>query len=281
MICLTGDIHHDSLKINDQKFLPEGIQEIDICAEYLKLLEKYELKATFYTTGMTLAEQWAKFEKIAESPLVETGGHTFSGLPRKDSGTDTKTGLLSCSHAHSHGSYEEQEQDVKKMVDIVKEKTGKRLTSWRSHGLVKDVNTEKILFENGVRFISDELNWNKIFPERTKAGLISHPMNVIMDHDHLFHAHRDPEYAERQRKNWPFKDDPTSQSFEIEKWGRILKAQIQAIDEMGGLATILMHPLCMYLADGFKTAEKIFEFIVSLKTECVWACETGKFIKNQ
>ncbi|OGV50168.1 MAG: hypothetical protein A2017_18570 [Lentisphaerae bacterium GWF2_44_16] len=278
MICLTGDIHHDSLKINDQRFIPDGMNEIEICGKYLELLKKYNLKVTFYTTGMTFQEQWEEFKAIAEADNVEIGGHTFSGLPRKTESTDAATGLPSCSHAHSHGTYEDQEQDVQKMIGIAEEKTGKKLLTWRSHGLVKDENTEKILFVNGIRFISDELNWNKILPEKTEAGLISHPMNVLMDHDHLFHAHRTCEYVERQRKNWPFKDAPTNRSFEIDKWGRIVRAQIQAIDEMGGLATILMHPLCMYLADGFKTAEKIFEFIASLKTKCVWASETEEFL---
>jgi peptidoglycan/xylan/chitin deacetylase (PgdA/CDA1 family) len=275
MICLTGDIHHDSLKINDQRFLPDGLTELEVCRKYLRLIEKYGLKATFYTTGMTLREQWDDFKVIAESDLVEVGGHTFGGLPRKAGGGE-KNGEFSCSHSDFHGTYGEQEEDVLKMIEIVREKTGRKPVSWRSHGLVRDENTDAILYNNGIRFISDELNWNKLLPEKTESGLISHAMNVLMDHDHLYHAHRTLEYVEKQRKNWPLRDDPTSKSFDIETWGRIVEAQVRAINELGGLATILMHPVCMYLADEFKTAEKLFEYFASC--DCIWAHETDKLI---
>lgn len=186
MICLTGDIHHDSLKINDQRFEPDGMTEIEICGKYLELLKKYKLKVTFYTTGMTFQEQWEDFKEIAESNLVEIGGHTFSGLPRKTETIDAATGLPSCSHAHSHGTYEDQEQDVQKMIGIVKEKTGKKLLTWRSHGLVKDENTEKILFANGIRLISDELDWNRILPEKMEKIKVI----IMVDYINLARSNR-------------------------------------------------------------------------------------------
>lgn len=278
MICLTGDIHHDSLKTNDQLFLSGINTEIEICKEYLKLAEKYNIKATLYTTGLTLKEQWDDFKIIANSELIEIGGHTYSGIPRTTKVISSLTGQPTCSHAQSYGSYEDQMRDIKRMVDITEVKTGKKLITWRSHGLVKDENTDRILFENGIKFISDEYNFNKILPERTEAGLISHPINVLMDHDHILHAHRTPEFVENQRKNWPFKGSPTDKSFKIKKWGRIVMSQIRAINEMGGLATVLMHPICMYIADRFETAEKIFRLINLLNTKNVWASETEQYI---
>jgi peptidoglycan/xylan/chitin deacetylase (PgdA/CDA1 family) len=277
MICLTGDIHHDSLRTNDQFFLHGKNTEIGISKEYLKILEKYEIKATFFTTGLTLKEQWNDFREVAESSLIELGGHTYSGLPRKGERFCSQNGQPSCSHSKSHGSYEEQSQDVKNMVRIIDNRIGKKPLSWRSHGLVRDENTDKILSENGIKYISDEYNFNKVLPEKKETGLISIPINVLMDHDHLLHAHRTPEFVKKQRENWPFKGSPTDKSFKIERWGNIVMAQIKAIDEMEGLATVLIHPVCMFIADGFKTVEKIFSFMKSLNTTFVWTSETKEY----
>lgn len=279
MICLTGDIHHDSLKINDQKHITDpNLNEIRIVNRYMELIDSYNVKVTFYTTGKTLKEQWRDFRSVAESSLVEIGGHTYSGLPRSLAGRlRSLFGLTSVSHGDSHGSLEQQRNDIRKMIAIVKKRLGKDLVSWRSHGLVSDANTNRLLAEQGIGFLSDDLDWDKLYPERTEEGLISHPMNVIMDHDHLYHAHRTPAYVEKQRVDWPFKNDPTSESFGIEEWGKLVEKQVLEIERKGGVATVLMHPLCMYLADKFKTAERLIKLFSEYET--VWACETGRFVR--
>lgn len=263
MICLTGDVHHDSLRINDQKFFPAGTTEMDVCLEYLAILERHDIKSTLYTTGKTFVEGWDKFQKLADSPLIEIGGHTFSGLPRA-------AGSI-CSHAHSHGAPEEQDADIVQAIDVIRERTGTSITAWRSHGLVRDENTEPLLYKHGIRFISDELNWDKMHPELLSSGLISHPMNVIMDHDHLYHAHRTPEYVTRQRENWPLLSDPTSESYYIGEWGDLAISQIAKIEQQHGVATVLMHPSCMYLADRFQTMGKIIKTFKN--SQWIWASE--------
>ncbi|TFG63645.1 MAG: hypothetical protein E4H36_05115 [Spirochaetales bacterium] len=278
MICLTGDIHHASLRINDQEFIPDAQDtEVKISRRYLDLLSKYGLKVTFYITGKTFSEEWNDVRPIAESPLVEIGGHTYSGLPRPflTDITARLTGRTAVSHASGHGSYNRQLRDIRSMIGIVRKKTGYTLVSWRSHGLVTDKNTYTILRNEGIRFISDELSWSKLSPEPTKESLISHPLNVIMDHDHLYHAHRTEEYVAGQRKNWAYKDDPTSESYYIDKWADIVEKQVEEIERRGGVATVLMHPLCMYLADNLKTAERLFKFFSRFRT--IWARETGAF----
>ena len=50
---------------------------------------------------------------------------------------------------------------------------------------------------------SDEISAEKLFPEKTPEGLLSHPINVISDHDHLFHAHGNIEFVEKARKQAP------------------------------------------------------------------------------
>ena len=128
----------------------------------------------------------------------------------------------------------------------------------------------------GVRCISDELSWDKLLPERLPSGLISHAINVIMDHDHIYHAHRTREYVEKQRRCWPLQDDPTSESYTVGEWGELVERQVRVIQEQGGLATVLMHPLCMFVADGFETMTRLLEFFAQYET--IWASEVGRAV---
>ncbi len=279
MICLTGDVHHDGLRTNEQLFLaPQKISEVAITLDYVRLCEKYDVKCTLYVTGRTLADQWEAFQPVTASPLVEIGGHTYAGLPQ---GAWVKlwsrlSGKTACSHSSACGSCSSQKRDVARMMEVARRRLDKPIVSWRSHGLVRDRHTYGILAGAGVKFISDDLNWHKLFPERLPEGLISHPMNVIMDHDHLFHAHRTPEYVARQKLNWTFHDDPIKESYSIEEWGAIVTKQVVAIEQKGGLATVLMHPSCMHVADEFKTMEKLLKLFSQYKT--IWACETGALV---
>ena len=283
MICLTGDIHHDGLVTNEQLWLRDqgrDVSEVRIALDYVRLCEKHGVKCTLYTTGRTLAEQWDAFQPIADSSVVEVGGHTYGGLPRS---TFSRlwawlTGGISISHSHSHGSYTKQQRDTQRMMGIARKRLGHDIVSWRSHGLVVDENTYPILADAGIRFISDETDWSKLRPERTPEGLISHPMNVIMDHDHIYHAHRTREYVEKQKKNWTFEQDPTMQSYDIGPWGELVGEQVRKIEEQGGVATVLMHPLCMYVADEFETLERLLEQFSASKT--IWAREVGEFVQE-
>ena len=278
MICLTGDLHHMSLRINEQGFIPRGDSEARIAGRYLRLVEEAGVKLTLYVTGRTLAEEWEQLAPIAASPLVEIGGHTYGGLPRSPWSVlrARLTGRPTVSHSFAHGSYARQLRDVRRMIEVARRRTGRQILSWRSHGLVRDRNTEPILARCGIRFISDELCWDKLLPERTAAGLISHPLNVIMDHDHLFHAHRTPEYVRRQQLRWTLLQDPTRESYGIEQWGELVMRQVSAIESRGGLATVLMHPLCMFVADRFRTARRLLDFFA--RSRCIWAGETAGWL---
>jgi len=278
VICLTGDIHHLSLRINEHAFLPAGQSEVGIAVRYLRLVEEAGVKVTFYVTGRTLEEEWEEFRPLADSPRVEIGGHTYGGLPRSPWSAlrSRLSGLPTVSHTISHGSRASQLRDVRRMLEVVRRRTGRQVLSWRSHGLVRDRHTEPILALCGVRCISDELSWDKLLPERTPAGLVSHPINVIMDHDHLYHAHRTPEYVRRQQQRWTLPQDPTRESYRIEEWGQLVLRQVSAIEARGGLATVLMHPLCMFTADGFRTARRLLEAFA--RSRCIWASEAAELV---
>ncbi|MGI6325477.1 MAG: polysaccharide deacetylase family protein [Saccharofermentanales bacterium] len=274
MICLTGDVHHDSLDDNDQKFNPDrSITEVMITCKYVELLEKYDLKATLYVTGKCFTEEAEDLEPVIQSHLVEIGGHTYDGLPlgRLSQIGYRMIGRTPPSHKKSYGSVSAQRKDINKTIDIIKHRTGRDVLSWRSHGLVFDENTYRLLYEAGIRNISDEIRKNVYKPYINDAGLLSHPLNVITDHDHLFHAHRNEEFVAKAKATGYGADEFGSDSYTIKEWGKLVMDQVDNIVENGGVATILMHPMCMYLADDMKTAEEIMKFLAGYKT--VWAKE--------
>jgi len=271
MICLTGDVHHSSLGTNDQRYLdcPEN-SEPRIAARFARLLGRYGLRATLYVTGKTLAEEWEGFRPVAEVRELEIGGHTYDGLPPSRISKLCYRLRRTCppSHGYRHGSRRKQRRDILRTLDIIKARTGREAVSWRSHGLVSDANTYSLLGECGIRLISDEISSTKLLPERTPQGLLSHPMNVITDHDHLFHAHRDRRFVQSAKRRGYGKDDFGCESYEIGQWGEIVKRQVDRIEHSGGVATVLMHPVCQFLADEFRTAEVLLEYFSRYETVC-------------
>jgi len=271
MICLTGDIHHSSLRTNDQNYLDYPREtEAKVSCEFTQILSRYGLKVTFYTTGRTLADEWEDFKPIAESRCVEIGGHTYDGLPqsRIKVWACGLAGRKASSHAPTHGSRRKQKHDIERMVRIAQERTGRRITSWRSHGFLSDRHTYGLLAEAGIQAISDEMSLTKTQPAKTPEGLVSHPINVIHDHDHLYHAHRDEDFVRKAKATGYGSDVFGNESYAIEDWGEIVEEQVARIQEKGHVATILMHPICQYLADEFKTAERLFRFLSRYENCC-------------
>ena len=273
MICLTGDVHHMSLQINDQRSLTAGASEIAIARHYAELLERYGVKATLYVCGRCFVEEWDDLEPAATHPLVEVGGHMFSArFPRECFDALGKaTGLW-------NGPRWYQDWDIGMNVTTVRERTGIDLVSWRNHSYMVDPNTHELLAAHGIRLVSDVTEKNNLWPKRIEHGLINHPLNCIPDHDHLYHAHRTPEYVEQVNARGYGADEFGAVSYSIEEWGKLVLEQARAIDDQGGIATILAHPLCMYLADGFKTLETLLQFIANRKN--IWAREIPDLIDN-
>jgi len=270
MICLTGDIHHSSLKTKEQKFLSNQETEVKITLRFLKIIEKYGIKVTFFITGKTFDEEWDDLKDIVSSKLVEVGGHTYNGIP---AGQLYKmwcriTKGYTPTHSPNYGTPFKQKIDIKRTLDIVKRKTGSDLISWRSHGYIHDNNTYRILFNIGVKLVSDQISASILYPYKIKDGLISVPINVIPDHDHIYHAHRNVSFVEKAKASGYGKDDFGIDSYDVKTWGEIVKKQVAEIDSKNGLATILMHPLCMYLSDEFKTAEQLLKFLSKFNT--IW-----------
>jgi len=274
MICLTGDIHHASLRTNDQRFITDSDDtEIRIARRYLALLEKRDIKVTFYICGKCFTEEWEDLKPIATSPLVEIGGHGYRA--RQPRPLFDWYGRLT---GNWNGPRWYQAWDIRKNLAACQEKTGRRFVSWRAHSYKVDPNTYPLLSKYGIKLVSDEMRVRNIRPERISNGLISHPMNVIPDHDHLYHAHRTKEYVERINKLGYGADEFGAVSYTIEQWAALVLKQVRQIEGKGGIATILAHPLCMYLADRFKTFEMLLGNLAD--HEWIWAREIPELMEQ-
>ena len=265
MICLTGDVHHTSLRINDQRYIARPSDtEIKIAARYLALVESYGLKVTFYICGRCFTEEWEDLAPIVKSPLVEVGGHGHRARQPRPlfDWYGARTG-------NWNGPRWYQDWDIRTMSRVCEERAGYRPVSWRAHSYKVDPNTYRLLAKHGYRLVSDEVRARNVWPERIGEGLISHPMNTIPDHDHLYHAHRTPEYVDRINAIGYGADEFGAVSYPIERWGDLVLERVEEIESAGGLATVLAHPLCMYLADGFKTFKRLLERFA--RSRCIHA----------
>jgi hypothetical protein len=267
MICLTGDVHHMSLRTNDQRYVREPDTEVRISRRYVELVERHGVKVTLYVCGKCFTEEWADLEPVARSPLVEVGGHGYRARQPRPlfDWYGKRTG-------NWNGPAWYQAWDIRRTLEVCEARTRRRPVTWRAHSYKVDRNTYRLLAAAGVRFVSDEIKRDgqpRVLPE----GLISHPINTIPDHDHLYHAHRTPDFVEHANRSGYGADDFGAVSHSIEDWGAMVLNQASAIDAAGGVATILAHPVCMYLADGFKTFERLLRGIGGMQS--LWASETA------
>lgn len=268
MICLTGDIHH---KIgNPVQSFYQG-SEAQLALEYLKISQKFNLKTTLFITGKAFVENWSDIKKLLTFDNLEIGGHTWSAFRPFLLHQFFKkfTGSL-------YGPKWYQKHDIQKALAVIKQKTGKKVVSWRTHAYCSNQNTWKILVKNKVKVISDEVTPTKIKPHKLEnLKLISLPINILPDHEHIYYG--TPERIALQMKG-KIKDAFTNKSFPIDKYGQIVISQIKEIQRKNGVATLLLHPQTMKLTDNFKTFYKICQFIAQNKYKTIWAKESINYL---
>jgi hypothetical protein len=266
MICLTGDVHNMSLCTKECACLPPGETEVQVAGRYVRLLEQYGVKGTLYTCGRCFTQEWEALNTWVHSSLIEIGGHSYwARQPRKFfDWYGRRTG-------NWNGPRWFQSWDIRRNLDVCERYLGWRPVSWRAHSYKVDGNTYPLLAQYGVRAVSDTIEARTLHPYRLPEGLVAHPMNVIPDHDHLYHAHRTQEFVAAANRRGYGADDFGAVSYTIEQWGELVLQQAQQIEAQGGVVTILAHPICMYLSDEFRTFERMLEHIATRPN--VWARE--------
>ncbi|GAB4226590.1 MAG: hypothetical protein Tsb0021_02720 [Chlamydiales bacterium] len=256
MICLTGDIHHSSLRTGNQQ--ASDITEIQTAQRYLDILREANVKVTFFISGKSFQEEWDDLKPIAESPLVSVQGHNFSCFTpiiwhrvwNKFTG-------------NYNGPAWYEKRDVQKTIEIIQKKTGRRITCWRNHMYKHSTNTDRILTELDIEICSDFVRKQSLEPWKSNQGVWHFPINVIPDHEHLYHAERTPEWVEWWKKRYRWKDDFGSDSYYVEEWVELVVERLKENEKKEAISTLIIHPITMYLCDKFKSFERIIGFIES------------------
>lgn len=245
-VCLTGDVHHMSLRTRDQLYL-EGT-EAQAALNYARICDRFDMPLTLFITGKVILEEKEAITSLTRMENLELGGHGYDGFrplfPYRLSGR-----LLGL----RNGPRFWQRHQVRKTCQLIEDLTGVQTLSWRNHAFHYDKNTAGILNEQRIRFWSDFKRLDSFYPYWYQ-GLICVPVNTTMDHNTMIHGPRTKEYLEVEARKGAFAVEDVCSP---EEWLQRVIKQVYDIVGAGGVATILAHPACMELADGFKTLGKL------------------------
>ena len=227
---------------------------MQVAQRYLKMLEEAGVKVTFFITGRAFEEEWADVKPIAEHPLVEVGGHTFYCFTPALWHRACKKLL---GNYNGPGWY--QRWDINKTKHVIQKRSGKTIACWRNHMYMHGPNTEKCLWDCGIKVCSDGVKRFSNGPELHPTGLLNFPINVMPDHEHLYHAERTPEWVQWWVNRYNWSDDYGSASYHVEEWIDRVIEEVDQHEKSGVLSNILIHPITLYLCDRFKTFERLLE----------------------
>lgn len=248
MICITGDVHQASFDNEEQSYLEKS--ELRTALEYQDVVERYGLRNTLFLTGKAVDEEPAVARRLATSPGLEVGGHTWAAFrPRF---LHRVFGAL----GHTYGPRWFQAWDVRRTRRRISDVTGSPVVSWRTHAYLSNTDTRHVLRNQGVELVSDTVTPREQGPSTDETGLTSLPINTLPDHEHVFHG---PRSTDDVAEDWS--DEFTAESFEVEEWVERVKSQIRAIECDDGVATVLAHPSCMAIADCFAAFERLCAWI--------------------
>jgi Polysaccharide deacetylase len=258
MICLTADVHHMTMGGVDQKHL-RGT-EVDAALQYADIARSRGLRLTFFVTGACVAAETGKLRDLFQMDGVELGGHTYNAFKPKL--------VYALSHrllSLANGPRMLQKYDIWKTITVFRETLGHRIESWRNHAYRQDRNTLDLLRAQGIRFLSDQVEPSARAP-RHLDGLCHVPINVITDHNFVYHGDRQPgRFDESGLRASPF----ATPAMGIHQWSALVKDQVESVVETGGLATMLVHPSCMELADDFRSFRVLCDHLAQYQSRTI------------
>ena len=254
MICLTGDLHHATLRTGNQQHADDS--EIRIAARFLKMLEERDLKVTFFVSGRAFDEEWQDLEEIVHHPLVEYGGHNYSCFTPQ---------IWHRFWNKAIGSYNGprwyQRRDAEKTIHAIERRTGRRIRLWRNHMYMHGPFTERVLAECGITCCSDGVQANAQGPTLHEEGIWNFPLNVIPDHEHIYHAERTPEWVRAWQRRYDWTDDFGPDSYYVDEWvDRVLEC-LRNNEARGAVSNMIIHPITLYLADRFASVDRILDYL--------------------
>lgn len=126
--------------------------------------------------------------------------------------------------------------------------------------------TEQVLAGCGIELCSDGVCRNGSAPVAHPTGLFNFPLNVLPDHEHLYHAERTPEWVDQWVRRYEWSDDFGSQSYYVEEWTDIVLECLRQNEERGAISNMLIHPITLYLCDHFQSLQRILEYLAAHET---------------
>ncbi len=235
MVFLTGDVHNMSLNVKHQSLL--STTELVAAEKYVSIAEEHGIKVTLFISGKALAEEPQNADKLLKHADLEIGGHTWNSFAFKR--LHRAFDLL---YGSPFGPKSYQNWDIRKTLAQIKKSTGKDPVSWRSHLYAENHHTHNLLVKHGIKVVSNAVGPEKRI-KRLPDGLISVPVNIMPDHEYVYHGVITParrqeqiQYYQRlesaKRKGWSFLLDEKELRFP--KRSKIfLKAQLKAILNKG------------------------------------------------
>lgn len=260
MIVLTGDVHHMSMETRDQRYLTDT--EPRITETYADIAERHGLKVTFFATGKALEEEPGVFQRLAQREHVELGGHNYYAFQPRWLYNWIFFRVLGC----RNGPVAFQDWEIRSTIKQFQQTTGVRISAWRDHAYRHDKNTLRLLADNDIEVVSDEVGPDWTGPYRHDEEIVSLPVNVMPDSDHMYHGYFQPETTEDwslQRSTFP------PEMMWPEEWLERVKRQVTSIIKQGGTASLLVHPAPMKIVDDFETFNKLCSFLSQFESEHV------------
>ncbi len=252
MICLTGDVHQRSFQGPDTRY--SRYTEAQLARLYCEIAERYNVKVTLFVTGRTCLEESEEIQRLSQYDHCEIGGHTFSAF------RSPLHILWKRLFSSPLGPRFYQERDIRRTVSLIEQTIGKKIRTWRNHGYLHNGHTYALLADYGIQIVSDAVSPMIYRAELVSDRLFSLPINTPPDHEILLHG----KYLPGHRKPKRLVGRCT-----VEQWGERIQKKIIEIEEQGGVATILAHPLCMEVADEMKTFKKLCQFLSRFPTHWV------------
>ena len=259
MIYLSGDLHHASLRTGNQRHCDRS--ELQVARLYTDMLRDAGVKVTYFVSGKCFTQEWNDLESIVQQPNVEIGGHNFNCFQPM---------LLHRFFKKATGSFNGpawyQRRDALKTIRVAEQKTGKRLRLWRNHMYMHGPYTDDVLASVGIELCSDGVRKQGTRPTPTRSGLLEFLLNVMPDHEHIYHAERTPEYVNWFVKRYSWSDDYGSDSYHVEEWTDRVLEELRDHESRGIPSNMLIHPITLYLADRFRSFGRILDFLASHPT---------------
>ena len=236
-IVLTGDVHH-RIPSADRGHARES--ESELAVEFARIAGRHGLKVTLLFTGLALRDDAEDARPLLEMDTVEIGGHGWDAFhPR------WLYRPLARVSGSQHGFRQWQRRGIARTCAEVERFTGRPVRSWRDHAYIHDEHTAGLLAEAGIVAWSDDVDPQRAHPYVLGPDLVVLPVNTLPDHENVYHGDRTPE---------SLGDVP---AVTPDEWRRRVVEDVERVRAEGGVATILVHPLCMKVADEWETFEAL------------------------